>query len=62
MAKKPIRPNRSDADYRAALVEIESYFENEPRPGTAKAGRFDLPATAREAYESKRWPIGRPRG
>ncbi len=32
MAKKMIRPLRSEADYEAALDEIERYFENEPKP------------------------------
>ena len=34
MAKKVIRPLRSEADYDAALEEVERYFENEPKPGT----------------------------
>ena len=42
MAKKLIRPIRSEADYDAALDEIERYFENEPKPGTPEADRFDL--------------------
>ena len=39
MAKKMIRPLRSEADYDAALVEIERYFEKEPPPGSAEADR-----------------------
>jgi HTH-type transcriptional regulator/antitoxin HigA len=42
MAKKMIRPLRSEADYDAALNEIERYFEKEPKPGTPEADRFDL--------------------
>jgi HTH-type transcriptional regulator/antitoxin HigA len=34
-----IRPLRSEADYDAALDEIERYFENEPKPGTQQADR-----------------------
>src|ERR1700731_3913325 len=37
MAKKMIRPLRSEADYDAALKQIERYFENEPKPGTPQA-------------------------
>ena len=37
MAKKMIRPIHSEADYDAALKEIERYFENEPEPGTPEA-------------------------
>jgi HTH-type transcriptional regulator/antitoxin HigA len=58
MAKKPISPICTDADYGAALAEIERYFENEPKPGTPEADRFDLLALVLERYESKRWPIG----
>src|SRR5258708_21007193 len=60
MAKKMIRPLRSEADYNAALNEIEQYFENEPRPGTPEADRFDLLALIIEDYERKRWPIEPP--
>jgi HTH-type transcriptional regulator / antitoxin HigA len=60
MAKKVIRPLRSEADYDAALKEIERYFENEPKPGTPEAGRFDLLALIIEDYERKRWPIDPP--
>ena len=57
MAKKFIRPLRSERDYDAALKEIEQYFEHEPKPRTAKADRFDLLALVIEDYESKRWPV-----
>jgi HTH-type transcriptional regulator/antitoxin HigA len=60
MAKKMIRPLRSEADYDAALKEIERYFENEPKPGTLQADRFDLLALIIEDYERKRWPIEPP--
>lgn len=60
MAKKVIRPVRSEADYDAALAEIERYFDKEPKPGTAAADRFDLLALVIEDYEDKRWPIDPP--
>ncbi len=60
MAKKMIRPLRSEADYDAALEEIERYFDKEPRPGTPEADRFDLLALIIEDYERKRWPIEPP--
>jgi HTH-type transcriptional regulator/antitoxin HigA len=60
MAKKVIRPLRSEADYDAALEEIERYFENEPKPGTEEADRFDLLALVIEDYERKHWPIDPP--
>ena len=60
MAKKMIRPLHSEADYDAALNEIERYFENEPKVGTPEADRFDLLALIIEDYERKRWPIEPP--
>jgi len=60
MAKNLIRPIRSEADYDAALNEIERYFDNEPKPDTPKADRFDLLALIIEDYERKRWPIEPP--
>ncbi len=60
MAKKMIRPLRTEADYDEALEQIERYFENEPKPGTPEADRFDLLALIIEDYERKRWPIESP--
>jgi HTH-type transcriptional regulator / antitoxin HigA len=60
MAKKVIRPLRSEADYDAALEEIERYFDDEPNLGTPKADRFDLLALIIEDYERKHWPIEPP--
>src|SRR6266704_1304679 len=60
MAKKIIRPLHSEADYDVALNEIERYFENEPKPGTPEADRFDLLALIIEDYERRRWPIEPP--
>src|SRR5947208_1520051 len=60
MAKKIVRPLRSEADYEAALDEIERFFEKEPKPGTPDADRFDLLALVIEDYERKHWPIDPP--
>jgi HTH-type transcriptional regulator / antitoxin HigA len=57
MAKKAVRRIHADAEYRTALAEIERYFENEPKPGTPAADRFDELALVLERYESHRWPI-----
>ena len=59
-ALKTIRPLRSESDYDTALTEIERYFDNPPRPGTAVADRFDLLALVIEDYERKHWPIEAP--
>lgn len=60
MAQKMIRPLPSEPDYEAALAEIEHYFDDEPKPGTVEADRFDLLALVIEACERKRWPIAPP--
>jgi HTH-type transcriptional regulator / antitoxin HigA len=57
MAKRIVRPLRSEADYESAIEEIERYFEKEPKPGTPEADRFDLLASVIEDYERKHWPI-----
>jgi HTH-type transcriptional regulator/antitoxin HigA len=60
MAKKVIRPLRNEAEYEAAIDEIERYFDHEPRRGTPDADRFDLLALVIEDYERKHWPIEPP--
>lgn len=55
-----IRPLHSEADYDAALGDIEQYFEVEPQPGTPDADRFDLLALVIADYEAKHWPIDPP--
>jgi HTH-type transcriptional regulator/antitoxin HigA len=55
-----IRPLRNEADYDSALAEVERYFDNEPRAGTAEADRFDLLALVIEDYERKHWPVDPP--
>ena len=58
--EKMIRPIRTETEYDGALEEIERYFENEPKPGTPEADRFDLLALIVEDYERKRRPIEPP--
>ena len=60
MAQKVIRPLRSEAEYEAAVDEIERYFDNEPKKGTAEADRFDLLALVIEDYERRHWPVDPP--
>jgi HTH-type transcriptional regulator/antitoxin HigA len=55
-----VRPIRTEADYDAALKEIEQYFDEEPEPGTAEADRFDVLAALIGAYEQAHWPIDAP--
>jgi HTH-type transcriptional regulator/antitoxin HigA len=60
MAQKVIRPLRTEADYEAAVDEIERYFDSEPQKGSPEADRFDLLALVIEDYEKRRWPIDPP--
>jgi HTH-type transcriptional regulator/antitoxin HigA len=60
MEQKMIRPLRNEADYDAALAEIELYFKREPEIGTPEADRFDVLASLIEEYERKHWPIDLP--
>ncbi len=55
-----IRPIRSEADYDAALKEIEQYFEQEPELGSPEADRFDVLAALIGAYEQQHWTIEAP--
>lgn len=55
-----IRPLRSEADYDAALIEIEHYFNAPPEAGTPEADRFDLLALVIGDFESKHWAIDAP--
>jgi len=54
------RPIRTEAEYEAALAEIEPYFAHEPEADSAEADRFDLLALLIEAYEERHHPIGPP--
>jgi HTH-type transcriptional regulator/antitoxin HigA len=53
-----IRPIRTEADYRAALAEVERLWEAEP--GTPEGDRVEVLATLIEAYEAKHYPIPTP--
>jgi len=55
-----IRPIRNDDDLAWAIVEIASYFDIAPQPGSAAADRFDLLSDLIEAYEDKHFPIEAP--
>lgn len=48
---------KSEADYREALAEVETYFDTLPAPGSPEADRFDLLTMLIEAYENQHWPL-----
>jgi HTH-type transcriptional regulator/antitoxin HigA len=51
---------RTEAEYEAALAEIEPYFAREPEADSTEADRFDLLTLLIEAYEERHHPIGPP--
>lgn len=53
-----IQPIRSEADYQAALKEIDRLTDS--RPGTSDGDRMEVLATLVEAYEIKHFPIPEP--
>jgi HTH-type transcriptional regulator / antitoxin HigA len=50
-----IRPIRSQADYDAAVAEIERLWNADP--GTDDGDKLDILATLVEKYENEHWPI-----
>ncbi|HGS4462797.1 TPA: type II toxin-antitoxin system HigA family antitoxin [Vibrio metschnikovii] len=53
-----IRPIKTDADYRAALNDIENLMMAEP--DTIEGGKLDILVTLVEAYEAKHFPMDLP--
>jgi HTH-type transcriptional regulator / antitoxin HigA len=53
----PIRPIRTEADYRAALALVAPYFDNEPEIDSDAGAHFEAMLTLIEAYEVKHYPI-----
>jgi HTH-type transcriptional regulator/antitoxin HigA len=53
-----MRPIRTEADYRAALQEVERLWEAEP--GTPEGDRVEVLTTLIEAYEARHHPIPMP--
>ena len=55
---KSLKPIRTEADYEAALEEIERLWG--ARIGTPEGDRLDILATLIDAYESEHYPIDPP--
>jgi HTH-type transcriptional regulator/antitoxin HigA len=51
---------KTDADYTAALSELERLIHEDPEPGTQAADRLEVLTLLIEEYESKHFPIGSP--
>jgi len=56
--KMDIKPIKTDADYRAALKEIETLMMAEP--DTPEGEKLDVLVTLVEAYERKHYPLALP--
>jgi HTH-type transcriptional regulator/antitoxin HigA len=56
--KMDIKPIKTDADYRAALKEIEMLMVAEP--DTQEGEKLDVLVTLVEAYEQKHYPLDLP--
>ena len=50
-----IRPIHTEADYDAALAEVDSLMD--AVPGTPEGDRLDVLVILIQAYESRHWPI-----
>ena len=53
-----IRPIRTEADYRAALDEVERHWDTDP--GAPDGDRVEVLSTLIEAYEARHYPIPAP--
>jgi HTH-type transcriptional regulator/antitoxin HigA len=53
-----VKPIRSEADYEAALAEVERLWG--AKSGTAKGDRLDVLATLIDAYENEHFPFDPP--
>ena len=54
----PIKPIRSEADYRQALARVEAIFE--ATPGSPEFDELDILGTLICAYEEKHYPVATP--
>jgi len=55
---KPLKPLKTEADYKAALAEIERLWG--AKSGTSRGDRFDILATLVDAYENAQSPMDPP--
>jgi len=55
---KTLKPIRTEADYEAALIEIERLWG--ARTGTAEGDRLDILATLVDVYENEHYPMDPP--
>ena len=53
----PIHLIRDEATYEAYLAEYETYFDNEPEPGSEAGDRFEMLGLVLSRYEDEHFPI-----
>jgi HTH-type transcriptional regulator / antitoxin HigA len=49
------QPILTEAEYQAALKELDRYYDCEPEPGTPEAARFEAMQSQVEAFETDRF-------
>ena len=52
-----IRPIHTKADYRAALKEVSTLVDLDPKRGTPEADNLEVLGVLGQAYEAKHFPI-----
>lgn len=52
-----VRLIKTDADYEAAMAEIDDIFDDLPEPGTPEGDRFELLTLLVAHYEDRHFPI-----
>jgi HTH-type transcriptional regulator/antitoxin HigA len=52
-----IRLIKTEADYEAAMAEIDDIFDDLPEPGTPEGDRFELLTVLVSHYEDRHFPI-----
>lgn len=55
-----INPIKTEADYMAAMVEVEQLMEEQPEPGSAAFDKMDILATLIEKYEAVHFELNPP--
>ena len=62
MEIRPIRPIRTEADYRATLREVSALVDQDPAPDSPEGERLDVLATLVQAWERRHFPVDLPDG
>jgi len=55
-----IHPIRTERDYERALKDVETYFDNEPAPGSPEEERFEVLLALIKVWEDAHYPIDPP--